>query len=72
MYILPRKRQPVIEPTVQKNPSCLCARFMIGLLYQLRAVAQIMEKNSVSNRIRRYVYIISARLHDLNRGLALL
>ena len=40
---------------------------MIGLLYQLRPVAQIMEKNSVSNRIRRYVDVIGAKLHDLNR-----
>ena len=40
---------------------------MIGLLYQLCAVAYIMEKNSVSNRIKRYVDVISAKLHDLNR-----
>ena len=33
----------------------------------MRAVAQIMEKNSVSNRIRRYVDVIGAKLHDLKR-----
>ena len=41
---------------------------MIGLLCQLRAVAYIMEKNSVSNRIRRYVDVISAKLHPLNQS----
>ena len=42
---------------------------MIGLLYQLCVVAYIMEKTSVSQRIRRYVYVISTRLHDLNSRL---
>ena len=41
---------------------------MIGLLYQRCAVTYIMEKNSVSNRIRRYVDVISAKLHPLNQG----
>lgn len=40
---------------------------MIGLLYQLCVVAYIMEKTSVSQRIRRYVDVISTRLHDLKR-----
>ena len=40
----------------------------VGLLYQLCDVAYRMEKNSVSNRIRRYVDVISTRLHDLNRS----
>ena len=34
----------------------------------MRAVAYIMEKNSVSNRIRLYVDVISAKLHALNQG----
>ena len=38
---------------------------MIGLLYQRCTITYIMEKNSVSNRIRRYVSVISVRLHDL-------
>ena len=32
-------------------------------------VAYRMEKNSVSNRIRRYVDVISAKLHDLSSRL---
>ena len=42
---------------------------MIGLLYQLCAVAYRMKKNSVSNRIRRYVDVIITRLHDLSSRL---
>ena len=33
----------------------------------MRAVAQIIERNFVSNRIRRYVDVIGAKLHDLKR-----
>ena len=44
------------------------ARVMPQGVVNIDGLAKIMEKNSVSNRIRRYVDVIGAKLHDLNRS----